>query len=95
MRKKTALQDPGSRKASPNQTKGLVAKDQKAEEPAQDGCALDNRSHRTFSGFRTGAKPSATRLTLLRCLHVRSQTQDRSRRLLWSGRRPRKRKPFC
>ena len=55
MRKKTALQDPGSRKASPNQTKGLVAKDQKAEEPAQDGCALDNRSH-SVQSCRRGSR---------------------------------------
>jgi 5-methylcytosine-specific restriction enzyme B len=48
MRKKTALQIPGNRKASPKQTKGLVAKDQEPRQSAQEECALDNRSHRTF-----------------------------------------------
>jgi len=47
MRKKTALQPPGNRKASLNQTKGLVAKGQKPPQPAQETCVLDNRSHRT------------------------------------------------
>jgi hypothetical protein len=50
MRKKTALQIPGNRKASPKQTKGLVAKDQKPRQPAQEECVLDNRSHRTIIG---------------------------------------------
>ena len=54
MRKKTALQIPGNRKASPKQTKGLVAKGQKPRQSAQEECVLDNRSHRTFRGCRRG-----------------------------------------
>ena len=47
MRKKTAQQTPENRKASLNQTKGLVAKGQKPGQSAQETCVLDNRSHRT------------------------------------------------
>ena len=46
-KKKTALQTPKNRKASPKKTKGLVAKDQKPRQSAQGECALDNHSHRT------------------------------------------------
>ena len=46
-KKKTALQNPGDRKASHNQTKGLVAKGETTRQSAQDTCVLDNRSHRT------------------------------------------------
>ena len=46
-KKKTALQNPGDRKASPNQTKGLVAKGEKPRQSEQEGCVLDNHSHRT------------------------------------------------
>ena len=46
-KKKTALQIPGDRKASPNQTKGLVAKGEKPRQSGQEGCVLDNHSHRT------------------------------------------------
>ena len=56
MRKKTALHIPGNRKASPKQTKGLVAKDQEPRQSAQEECALDNRSHRTFGGG-SGSSP--------------------------------------
>ncbi len=66
MRKKTALQTPGNRKASPKQTKGLVAKGQKPRQSAQETCVLDNRSHRTPRGLPTfagghGACPSERR----------------------------------
>jgi hypothetical protein len=47
-KKKTALQIPGDRKASPNQTKGLVAKGEKPRQSGQEGCVLDNHSHRTL-----------------------------------------------
>jgi len=47
MRTKTALQNPGNPKASPNQPSGLIAKGQQPGESAQEKCALDNRSHRT------------------------------------------------
>ena len=47
MRKKTALQTPEDRKASLNQTKGLVAKGQKPRQSVQETCVLDNHSHRT------------------------------------------------
>ena len=56
MRKKTAQQNPGNRKASPKQTKGLVAKGQKPRRSAQEECALDNRSHRTSRGLPAFAK---------------------------------------
>ena len=48
MRKKTALQTPEDRKASLNQTKGLVAKGQKPRQSVQETCVLDNHSHRTL-----------------------------------------------
>jgi hypothetical protein len=51
MRKKTAPQNPGNRKASPKQTKGLVAKGRKPGESAKEKCVLDNRSHRTPRGL--------------------------------------------
>ncbi len=60
MRKKTALQTPENRKASPKQTKGLVAKGQKPRQSGQEECALDNRSHRTSRGLTerpTGRDP--------------------------------------
>jgi hypothetical protein len=46
-KKKTALQTPRNRKASPNQAKGLVAKGEKSRQSGQEECVLDNRSHRT------------------------------------------------
>ena len=55
MRKKTALRTPRNRKASPKQTKGLVAKGQKPRQSAQETCVLDNRSHRTSRGLPTFA----------------------------------------
>jgi len=48
MRKRTDFQTPEDRKASPNQTKGLIAKGQKSGESVQEECVLDNLSHRTF-----------------------------------------------
>ena len=48
------LQD---RKASPNQTKGLVAKGEKPRQSEQEGCVLDNRSHRTSRGHVFGGAP--------------------------------------
>ena len=48
MRKKTALQTPENRKASPKQTKGLIAKGQQPGQSVQEECVLDNRSHRTI-----------------------------------------------
>ena len=96
MRKKTALQNPGNRKTSPKHTKGLAAKGQKPRQPAQEECALDNRSHRTFSGFRTGYNPSASRLSYRHSRNLAPKLRMRNSRL---GRRPpsggRSRKPFC
>jgi len=48
MRKRTDFQTPEDRKASPNQTKGLIAKGQKPGESVQEECVLDNLSHRTL-----------------------------------------------
>lgn len=48
MRKRTAFQTPEDRKASPNQTKGLVAEGKKTRRSGLERCALDNRSHRTL-----------------------------------------------
>jgi len=51
MRKKTAPPPtPGRRKTSPNQTSGLIAKDQKPKRSAKGKYVLDNRSHRTQRG---------------------------------------------
>jgi len=45
MRKKTAPPPtPGRRKTSPNQTSGLIAKDQKPKRSAKGKYVLDNRS---------------------------------------------------
>ena len=60
MRKKTALQNPENRKASPNQTSGLIAKDRKPGESAEEKCVLDNRSHRTPRGLPAFASEGAT-----------------------------------
>jgi hypothetical protein len=51
MPKKTVRKAPGDRKASPKKTKGLIAKGQKPRESVQEGCVLDNRSHRTPRGL--------------------------------------------
>jgi hypothetical protein len=51
MRKKTALRTPENPKASPHRPSGLIAKGQQPGESAQEGCALDNRSHRTARGL--------------------------------------------
>jgi len=51
MSKKTVRKDPGSRKASPKKTKGLIAKAKNAGQSEQEECALDNRSHRTPRGL--------------------------------------------
>ena len=69
MRKKTALQNPGNRKASPKQTKGLVAKGQKPRQSAQETCVLDNRSHRTPQ--RLPVRPL--------CRALRSEPRERKR----------------
>ena len=53
-KKKTALQTPGDRKASPNQTKGLVAKGEIPGQSEQDTCVLDNHSHRTPRALAVG-----------------------------------------
>ena len=73
MRKKTALQIPGNRKASPKQTKGLVAKDQKTRQSAQETCALDNRSHRTPRLLPNRPQPSGSQFQLRSRLKSSSQ----------------------
>ncbi len=64
MRKKTALQIPGDRKASSNQTKGLVAKGEKPRQSGQEGCVLDNHSHRTVCVSAAPAEWKRCRETL-------------------------------
>jgi len=49
MPKKTVRKAQRDRKASPKKTKGLIAKAHQAKKSAQEECALDNRSHRTFN----------------------------------------------
>ena len=58
MRKRTDFQTPKDRKASPNQTKGLIAKGQKPGKSVQEECVLDNLSHRTLRLFPNRPKPS-------------------------------------
>jgi len=58
MSKKTVRKDPGSRKASPKKTKGLIAKAKNAGQSEQEECALDNRSHRTPGAHHTGRRQS-------------------------------------
>jgi hypothetical protein len=58
MSKKTVRKDPGSRKASPKKTKGLIAKAKNAGQSEQEECALDNRSHRTPGARHAGRRQS-------------------------------------
>ena len=94
MRKKTALQNPGNRKASPKQTKGLVAKDQKPQQSAQEECAPDNRSHRTFLGCRRGptTRPFAAPIRLAESVLLRRPSRSWAM-CHWSERSERKRHP--
>ena len=64
MRKRTAFQTPEDRKASPNQTKGLIAKGQKPGESVQEECVLDNLSHRTLQKLLNRPQPSGSQAQL-------------------------------
>ena len=66
MRKKTALQTPGNRQASPNQPSGLVAEGQKPRQSGLKRCALDNRSHRTPRGLPDRPKAGTRSRPLVR-----------------------------
>ena len=64
MRKKTAIQTPEDRKASPKKTKGLIAKGQKPGESVQEECVLDNLSHRTLRLLPNRPQPIAIQALL-------------------------------
>jgi len=66
MRKRTDFQTPEDRKASPNQTKGLIAKGQKPGESVQEECVLDNLSHRTPQKLLNRPHRSIPRLSFIR-----------------------------
>jgi hypothetical protein len=77
-KKKTALQIPGDRKASPNQTKGLVAKGEKTRQSGQEGCVLDNHSHRTVcvsAAVQDGCGRPETQGRCPQSTHRRQQTR--------------------
>ena len=62
-KKKTALQNPGDRKASPNQTKGLIAKGKNRGNQSRRSASLTITLIERLSGCRTGLNLLVPRLS--------------------------------